>query len=43
MKYNIIDIIDDNIKEDDLKRIINKKIYNIINFMEFNTFIIENN
>lgn len=34
MNYNVIDIINPNITEDDLKNIINKKLYNIILFLE---------
>ena len=36
MNYNVIDIINPNITEDDLKTIINKKLYNIILFLEMN-------
>lgn len=36
MKYNITDIIDKNLTNTKLKEIINKKLYKIIEFMEFN-------
>lgn len=34
MKYNIIDIIPENLTDTKLKEIINKKLYRIIDFME---------
>lgn len=34
MKYNIIDIIPENLTDTKLKEIINKKLYRIIEFME---------
>ena len=37
MQYNIIDLIDEDITDTKLKEIINKKLYKIIEFMEFNT------
>ena len=36
MQYNIIDIVDEKITDTKLKEIINKKLYNIIELMEFN-------
>lgn len=36
MKYNIIDIIPKNLTNTKLKEIINKKLYRIIEIMEFN-------
>jgi hypothetical protein len=35
MQYNVIDIVDE-ITDTKLKEIINKKLYKIIEFMEFN-------
>lgn len=34
MKYNIIDIILKNLNDSELKEIVNKKLYRIIEFME---------
>lgn len=36
MTYNIIDIIDKNLSDTKLKKIINKKLYRIIELIEFN-------
>lgn len=36
MEYNVIDIVDDKITDTKLKEIINKKLYKIIELMEFN-------
>ncbi len=36
MQYNIIDIVDENLTDAKLKEIMNKKLYKIIEFMEFN-------
>lgn len=36
MQYNVIDIVDKNLTDTKLKEIVNKKIYRIIEFMEFN-------
>lgn len=36
MKYNIIDIINKDLTETKLKEIVNKKLYKIIEFLEFN-------
>ena len=36
MKYNVIDVVDDKITDTRLKKIINKKLYKIIELMEFN-------
>ena len=36
MIYNIIDIMDKNLTDTKLKEIINKKLYKIIELMEFN-------
>ena len=36
MTYNIIDIMDKNLTDTKLKEIINKKLYKIIELMEFN-------
>ena len=37
MKYNVIDIVINKITDTKLKKIINKKLYNIIELLEFNT------
>lgn len=37
MKYNIIDIVDKNLTDTKLKEIVNKKLYKIIELLEFNT------
>ena len=39
MQYNIIDIVDDELTDTKLKDIINKKLYKIIQLMEFNANI----
>ena len=36
MKYNIIDIVNKDLTDTKLKEIINKKIYKIIELLEFN-------
>lgn len=36
MKYNIIDIIPEDMDDSKIKEIINRKIYRIIEIMEFN-------
>lgn len=36
MKYNIIDIVDDKLTDTKLKEMVNKKLYKIIELMEFN-------
>ena len=36
MHYNVSDIIDDNITDGKLKDIINKKLFIVIEFLEFN-------
>ena len=36
MNYNIIDIVDNNLTDTKLKELVNKKIYKIIELMEFN-------
>ena len=36
MTYTIIDIVDKNLTNTNLKNIINKKLYKIIELMEFN-------
>jgi hypothetical protein len=36
MKYNITDIVDKDLTDTKLKEIINKKLYKIIELMEFN-------
>lgn len=36
MTYNIIEIVDKNLTDTKLKKIINKKLYKIIELMEFN-------
>ncbi len=41
MKYHVIDIVNDEITEVILKEIINKKLYKIIEFMEFNVNLIK--
>ena len=42
MQYNIIDIVDDELTDTKLKDIINKKLYKIIELMEFNANIDNN-
>ncbi len=44
MKYNVIDIIDGQMSDDELKKIINKKLYRIIEIMDFSVndlFLVE--
>ena len=36
MKYNIINLIDKELSDLELQKIINKKLYNIINCLELN-------
>ena len=36
MQYNIIDIVPENLTDTKLKEIINKKLYKIIELLEFN-------
>ena len=36
MKYNIIDIVDKDLTDTKLKAIVNKKLYKIIELLEFN-------
>lgn len=36
MNYNIIDIVDNNLTDTKLKKLVNKKLYKIIELMEFN-------
>ena len=36
LKYNVIEIYDKNLNDDKIRKIINKKIYNIIEKLEFN-------
>lgn len=36
MQYNISYIVDENLTDDELKDIINKKLYKIIELLEFN-------
>ncbi len=36
MKYNVKDIVDENITDIKLKEIINQKLYKIIDFIEYN-------
>ena len=36
MKYNIIDIVDKDLTDTKLKEIVNKKLYKIIELLEFN-------
>lgn len=36
MKYNVIDIVNKDLTDTKLKEIINKKLYKIIEIMEFN-------
>lgn len=36
MQYNIIDIVPENLTDTKLKEIINRKLYKIIELMEFN-------
>lgn len=41
MKYNIIDIIDKDLTDKKIEKIINNKLYKIIEFMELNANIYE--
>lgn len=41
MRYHVIDIVNDKITKVKLKEIINKKLYKIIEFMEFNANLIK--
>lgn len=41
MTYNIIDIVDTNLADTKLKKIINKKLYKIIELMELNVYYSE--
>ena len=41
MIYNIIDIMDKNLTDTKLKEIINKKLYKIIELIEFNVNYLE--
>ena len=36
MQYNMIDIVDENLTDTKLKELVNKKLYKIIELMEFN-------
>ena len=36
MKYNIIEIINEKITDSELKEMVNKKLYNIIELLEYN-------
>lgn len=36
MKYNVINTINKDLTDDELKEIINRKLYNIIELLEFN-------
>ena len=36
MQYNVIDIVDEELSDIKLKEIINKKLYKIIELLEFN-------
>ena len=36
MTFNIINVIDENINENSLKKLINEKLYKIIQLIEFN-------
>ena len=42
MQYNVIDIINNNLTDTLLKKIINQKLYKIIMFMEFKWMKIQN-
>ena len=41
MQYNVIDIVDDEITDTKLKEIVNKKLYKIIELMEFNVNLLK--
>lgn len=41
MIYNIIDIMDKNLTDTKLKKLINKKLYKIIELIEFNVNYLE--
>ncbi len=41
MQYNVIDVVDEKMTDAELKKMINKKLYKIIEFMEFNVNITE--
>lgn len=36
LKYPIIELIDDNLTDEDLSKIINEKLYQVIKIIEFN-------
>ena len=38
MKYNVIDLIDQTLTDEELKIIINKKLFNFIMFMEMSLY-----
>ena len=41
MQYNIIDIVPENLTDTKLKEIVNKKLYKIIELMEFNVNLLK--
>ena len=41
MTYNVIDIVEDELTDTKLKEIINKKLYKIIELLEFNVNTLE--
>ena len=41
MTYNIIDIVDKNLTDTKLKKLVNKKLYKIIELIEFNVNYLE--
>ncbi len=36
LEYSVIDLIDDNLTNEDLSKIINEKLYQVIKIIEFN-------
>lgn len=41
MQYNVVDIVRDDLTYTNLKEIVNKKLYKIIELMEFNTYFLK--
>ena len=41
MKYNVIDIVNNDLTDIKLKEIVNKKLYKIIELLEFNNYYVE--
>ena len=41
MMYNVIDIVNNDLTDIKLKEIVNKKLYKIIELLEFNNYYVE--